>query len=53
MISCSKQCNLNCQYKHYPALFEKSTEVNNSQIMVTIEHNEMPDVLVKYIPKPV
>ena len=51
LLSCSKRCKLNCQYKHYPADIQKSFEVNDSLIEVHIEHNEMPDVLVKYIPE--
>ena len=51
IINCSKHCKLNCQYKHYPSVIEKRFEANNSQIEVFIEHNEMPDVLVEYIPE--
>ena len=51
MISCSKYCNLNCQYKHFPAVIEKLSEVNNSQIDLYVKNNEITDVLIKYIPE--
>ena len=51
MINCSKHCKLNCQYKHYPANIDEIYEFNNSQAQVIVEHNEMPDVLIKYVPE--
>ena len=51
IISCSKHCKLNCQYKHYPANTEKISEFINSQAYVIVEHNQMPDILIKYIPE--
>ena len=50
-ISCWKHCKLDCHYKHYPADIQKISDFNNTQTQVYVEHNEMPDVLVKYIPE--
>ena len=50
-ISCSKHCKLNCQYKHYPADIQKISEIKNAQAQAYIEHNSMPDVMIKYIPE--
>ena len=51
IIRCWNHCKPNCQYKHYPADIQKISDSNNSIVGAYIYHNEMPDVLVKYIPE--
>ena len=52
MANCSKQCKLNCHYKYYPANIHRLIEIEDiSSSDVTMEHNTMPDILIKYIPE--
>ena len=53
MINCSKHCKLNCHYKHFPAatIDILGYYFNNSQADVIVDHNQMPDILIKYIPE--
>ena len=51
LFSCLKNYNHNCQYKHYPTNVVKINAFNNSIAQVIVEHNAMPDILIKYIPE--
>lgn len=50
-IHCQKQCKLNCQYKYYPAKYNRILDYDEDQALVILEHNHLPDVLVQYIPE--
>ena len=52
LVNCSKQCNLNCHYKYYPANINPIGLIENrSHSNISMEHNQMPDVLIEYIPE--
>ena len=52
LVNCSKQCKLNCNYKYYPAKIHRLIEIEDfSSSDVIMEHNTMPDILIKYIPE--
>ena len=52
LVNCSKQCNFNCNYKYYPANIQRINYIEDfSSSDVIMEHNTMPDILIKYIPE--
>ena len=52
LVNCSKHCKFNCQYKYYPGNIHRLIEIEDiSSSDVIMEHNTMPDVLIKYIPE--
>ena len=49
--NCSEQCKQPCTYSYYPVSFLKLGSLPFGQIRIHIEHNEMPDILIKYFPE--
>ena len=52
-VKCSKKCKFDCQSKLYPFNIIKLAHANYEQVIILIEHSEMPDITVKYWPKSV
>ena len=51
LANCSKQCHFNCHYKYYSANIQKLNDIEHYKSDVIMEHNQMPDILIKYIPE--
>ena len=50
-LSCSKQCKLPCTYSYYPVSFQKLGDLDFGRTRLFVEHDEMPDILIRYIPE--
>ena len=49
--SCLKECKQPCTYSYYPVKLQNIAELYFAQARLLAEHNEMPDILIKYYPK--
>ena len=51
LAHCSKQCHFNCHYKYYSANIQRLNDLEHFKSDLMMEHNQMPDILIKYIPE--
>ena len=53
LIKCEDKCHKECQFRYYSFNFDKYMDYNNKSMNVEIlvEHNEMPDLFIVYIPE--
>ena len=49
--SCEDQCHDECHFKYYSFTISKFSETNTNQTHFNIEHNEMTDLTIRYIPE--
>ena len=50
-LGCSKRCKQACTYSYYQLNLQKLEDMDFGHSRLFAEHNEMPDILIKYIPE--
>ena len=50
-LTCSKECKQPCTYSYYPVNLHKIGDLDFVHSKLMAEHNEMPDILIKYYPE--